>query len=277
MVGTTIKRLIKLAISLIVRGYDLLWLGLTRIVGIPLPARCVVLYYHSIPADQRVRFARQMDELLRLARPISVAQLENLDPNVSTAVVTFDDGFVSVLENAYPELKERQIPFTIFVPSGCLGQGPSWIRNGTFKSTTDRVMTAEELRSLAGESIVSIGSHSVNHTNLLRLSPELANWEFARSKADLEAIFTRPVNMFSYPYGAHSSKLHQQARQTGYTRIFTSEPSIVLRDSIQFITGRVSVDIDDWPIEFRLKVKGAYRWGSSLQVAKRQIRAWMTK
>ena len=43
------------------------------------------------------------------------------------------------------------------------------------------------------------------------------------------------------------------ARQVGYTRVFTIEPTMARPAMDQFAVGRVQVDPDDWPMEFRLK------------------------
>src|SRR4051812_31783800 len=113
------KRFIKLLISLLVRAWDVL--------SHAHPAN-VVLYYHAVRPEQREAFAKQMDTLLRLAHPWKLDRsIEQANrPHVA---VTFDDGYISVLENASPELKKRGIPFTVFVPTGSWGQRPSWVRS----------------------------------------------------------------------------------------------------------------------------------------------------
>jgi hypothetical protein len=66
--------------------------------------------------------------------------------------------------------------------------------------------------------------------------------------------------LFSFPHGAHSAALVDQARQVGYRRVFTIEPLPVDANRDPFTVGRVAADPDDWPVEFRLKIAGAYRW-----------------
>lgn len=250
------KRQLKLAISLLVHACDVAGgaLGLRR------APRCVVLYYHTVPAQHRERFARQMDVLLQLARPLPTDPLAKLEPGRLYAVVTFDDGFVSVKENAAPELHRRQIPWTVFVPSGCLGQSPAWLRHARPVARQDRVMTAEELRALAGDPLVTVGSHTVKHAHLVEVGPDRARAELAQSKADLENVLQRPVDQFSYPFGARTPALDRQARELGYRRLFTSNPAPAFRTPDEWVTGRISVDPDISPLEFHLKLLGAYRW-----------------
>ena len=254
------KRRIKLAISLAVRAWDILHDTACRLVGRQLPPRCMVLYYHAIPARHRALFARQLDTILKLASPISTNPNGSLTPGARYVSITFDDGFASVLENAAPELKKRKIPWTLFVPSGCLGQQPAWLRDANGAARQDRVLTAEELRHLASDPLVMIGSHTVAHPNLLEVGPDRAAAELGNSKADLEAAIGKPVRQLSYPFGARSPAIDQQARQLGYQRLFSSEPVYAFRSGDEPVTGRASVDPDTSWLEFRLKLLGAYRW-----------------
>jgi hypothetical protein len=56
----------------------------------------------------------------------------------------------------------------------------------------------------------------------------------------------------------------EEARRTGYRRVFTVEPEVIASDSAGFTIGRVGVNPDDWRAEFRLKIAGAYRWRALL-------------
>lgn len=254
------KRRLKMLISLSLRGYDVLCGGtVNRFIRQPRPA-CVVLYYHAVPSQHRELFAQQMEMLLRLAEPLSTESPSAMQPGKRYVAVSFDDGFVSVLENAAPELRSRGIPWTMFVPSGLLGQRPAWLRKAHPAARQDRVMTAAEIRSLAESPLVTIGSHTVNHAHLVEVGPAKAAIELAQSKSDLEGILNRSVTQFSYPFGARTPALDQQAFSLGYRRLFSTAPEPSIRYSQDLVIGRVAVDPDISPLEFRLKVLGAYRW-----------------
>lgn len=260
MLLKSLKRRIKVAVSLLVWISDSAGSLLFRLFGRRPRPSCVVLYYHSVPAAYRLRFAEQMDTLLRLVRPVPAGHSGALESGAKYAAVTFDDGFVSVLENASPELRQRRIPWTIFVPSGWLGETPGWIRQAHPSARSDRVMTAAELRALIADPLVTVGSHTVGHTHMVEAGPEKAEEELVRSKADLQAVLERPVEQFSYPFGARTPRIDEQARVAGYKRLFGIEPVPAFRDPGEFVTGRVAVDPWDTPLEFRLKVLGCYRW-----------------
>ncbi len=126
-------------------------------------------------------------------------------------------------------------------------------------------MTVEELRALAKDPLVTFGSHTVNHVRLTELDLKSASSELARSKAELETVLERPVRQFSYPFGARTPALDQQARKAGYRRLFSSEPTRAFQTADEFVTGRFSVSPEISLLEFRLKVVGAYRWLSAVR------------
>jgi peptidoglycan/xylan/chitin deacetylase (PgdA/CDA1 family) len=253
------KRLIKLFISLLVRAWDAAQTVALRLFGHQPRPTCVVLYYHAVPPGQRARFARQMDDLLRLAKPVPADLPALPSSGARYCAVTFDDGFVSVLENALPELELRHIPATFFVPTGSLGGPPAWV-NAASPARHQRVLSAEQLAGLKDHRLLAIGSHSISHPNFLKLSPAQAQRELEQSKAQLEAILGHQVRLFSFPHGAYDSQTIDLARAAGYDRVFTINPCNAFTGPDNFVIGRVLVDPGDWPLEFRLKVQGAYRW-----------------
>jgi peptidoglycan/xylan/chitin deacetylase (PgdA/CDA1 family) len=165
-----------------------------------------------------------------------------------------------VIENALPELQKRGIPATLFLPTGSWGERPAWIKSASHPFWQERMMSREELQILAAEPLVTIGSHTVSHPNLLQVSVREASRELAASKAELENLLGRHVEWLSFPHGAYDASLVRLALGAGYRRVFTIEPALV--DPLQpgVVNGRVAADPDDWPLEFFLKIHGAYRW-----------------
>jgi peptidoglycan/xylan/chitin deacetylase (PgdA/CDA1 family) len=91
-------------------------------------------------------FAEQIDDLARVYRPVSMAEILEAvdDPRrlPSRAVhVTFDDAYVDFATNAWPILRARNVPATLFVPTAypeAGGPGFWWDRLWHAVSTTDR-------------------------------------------------------------------------------------------------------------------------------------------
>jgi peptidoglycan/xylan/chitin deacetylase (PgdA/CDA1 family) len=252
-IESRLKKLLKLLISLGFFGISYARDLIRRLSGTPVPGRCVVLYYHSVHPEQKERFARQMDILVRQAQPIPAGNMAPLSGGRRCVAVTFDDAFESVLRNALPELEKRRIPATIFVIAGVMGRTTGW------EGYPERTMTLDELKKLPSD-LVTIGSHTMTHPALPLISEQEAKNELTESRAKLEALLHKRINLFSFPFGAFEEKMVGWCREAGYERIFTTLPHLAFSNPQEFVTGRVSVEPDDWLLEFRLKLFGAYRW-----------------
>ncbi len=263
-------RIIKLLISLAVSWGDRVSAAVRGSMSGPPATECVVLYYHAVREAARRQFAGQMDALARLSVPVDIEGREPLAQGRRYSAVTFDDAFMSVVENALPELRARKIPCMIFVPTGAIGRHPSWI-GSSHQDAAEIVASAEVLRTIADQPLVRIASHSVSHPDFRWLNDGQASDELTTSKATLEEITGREVTSFSFPHGAHTQRSLELAKECGYTRAFTIEPVQLIDPREGFVLGRVRVEPHDWPIEFRLKALGAYRWMARASAMKREL------
>lgn len=260
------KRLLKLIVSI---AYFIVRYIVSRQYS-----TCVVLCYHGVLDEDRFRFAKQMEVLKRWAFPIPINEPELYRKNTTYVAVTFDDGLVSVVHNAVPELTKHQIPATIFVPTGYLGKKCTWMRSAKeymqdvgkpvphkdlVQLKNDRVMNSEELR-LLDKSLFVIGSHGVTHHNMDLMSDETMKKELTESKSILESVMSNSVTLLSFPRGKFNEKLLEFCKDAGYSRTFSISPTKAFGDSNEYVTGRVVVEPTDWEIEFWLKFKGAYCW-----------------
>jgi peptidoglycan/xylan/chitin deacetylase (PgdA/CDA1 family) len=64
-----------------------------------------------------------------------------------------------------------------------------------------RTLTADEVAELAGNGLIEVGAHTVNHVDLSAAPASVQKAEIEDSKAACEAILDRPVISFAYPYG----------------------------------------------------------------------------
>ena len=263
-------------VSLLVFVADAICEGIGWLIGRRGVAKCVVLYYHSIPARHRARFARQMDLLVRSSRPWSAENKEPLRGGGRYAVVTFDDANENIIANALPELKSREIPATIFVITEKMGRIPDWQNFAANFTEDDRIMTWEQLLKLPSR-FVSLGSHTMNHVMLTSLDIESARKEIKGSRTNLEQRVGVPVRTFSFPYGAYNAALVECCREAGYERVFTTDAVYALNKPDEFVVGRMVVEPTDWELEFRLKLAGAYRWTKTASTLKQRIRGMFTR
>lgn len=222
------------------------------------PPSLVILMYHEVTKNQRVNFGRQMDELLQVSNSIIIDFHRPLNHRQHYIAVTFDDGFQCILENALPELERRKIPAILFIPTGSLGKSPEFVLND-YRYRNEIIMTSEQLKYLPS-SLVTIGSHTVTHPHLTHLSKENIRKELIESKNRLEKILNMQIELLAFPHGEYNQSILNIAKQAGYRRVFVTVPMIKSNRFGDFLLGRISVSPDDWFIEFKLKLMGAYQW-----------------
>jgi len=255
-------------------------LGLTvaatirRLFGWKMQLSLTILYYHAVPKARLASFERQMAMLARRARVVAADwDGDGLDPPPANhrplVAITFDDAFESVLDNALPVLAAHGFQCTIFAPSGCLGQPPSWAME-TNADCAERVATAERLSRLPDD-FVAIGAHTVSHPHLSVLSKEAARREIVQSMQDLTALTGRSVRLLAFPYGDYDDAVIELCRSSGYKQVYTTRPLPVWPGSGAFARGRIAVDPGDGPFEFFLKLTGSYRWMPISSAVKRML------
>jgi peptidoglycan/xylan/chitin deacetylase (PgdA/CDA1 family) len=215
-----------------------------------------------------------MDVLLRLTSPISIDPVPPLASGVRYSAVTFDDFFQSVVEIALPELKKRNIPCTLFVTTEVLGKYADWWPQFS-PERSERIGPLELLQQFPTD-LVAIGSHTLTHPKLPLLNERDARREISASRHSLEELLNRKIATFSFPFGAFNRELVEWCRKAGYERIFTTLPVMAFEDPQEFVTGRVKADPTDWPLEFRLKLLGAYQWLPSAFTLKRRVLSFLS-
>lgn len=256
-------RRIKIIISFCYLGFLLLKKFILRISGIEAGGRCTVIYYHSVKDEEKKQFARQMQLLKRTVHTLRADYTGKLRDGKSYVILTFDDGFRSLLKNALPELTRLEIPCAVFFPVKYLGRMPDWQYNKRFNDLDEEIMTEEEIKSLPRDYIL-VGSHSYSHRIMTGLSALEAREEFINSKERLEKLTGSTVDLFSFPYGAFNSHILSQAYEAGYKRVFTINNEVITSEVDRANLGRVRTDPSDTLLEFRLKILGAYEWLNSI-------------
>ncbi len=135
--------------------------------------------------------------------------------------LTFDDGFASVYDHAWPVLKANAIPAAIFVVSGTLGPDPrpvDWVDDPP--SWPLETMTADQVVEL-GDGGVVVGSHTSTHPNLPDLSDAECRRELTDSRDALQDLLRRPVEHLAYPRGLNDQRIRRIASECGYRWAFT--------------------------------------------------------
>lgn len=152
-------------------------------------------------------------------------------------VVTFDDGYRNVWQDALPILARHEVKAIQFLVAGKLGQQNDWDIAGG--EVAEPLMDAAQVRDwlAAGH---SIGSHSLNHRVLKKLTADEAREEIAVSRKRLEDTFGVPVRHFCYPSGRYNPKIRDLVMEAGYQTACTVEFGVNSSGQSPFELRRIS-------------------------------------
>ena len=119
--------------------------------------------------------------------------VDNPDAYRNHFAVTFDDIYDSVYENAYPVLKELNVPFIVFVTPKLINSIDRWHKHP--------MITMEHLREMAADPLCIIGAHGVEHKYFRNYTDMQAKQSMTESKIWLEQTFGKTVEFFAFPFG----------------------------------------------------------------------------
>ena len=140
-----------------------------------------------------------------------VFKIEECYENSQSVMITFDDGLKSIIEIVFPIMKEKNIPFTIFIVSDFIGKSG--------------YLNIEDLIILKNSGICTIGLHSKTHPIFRNLSIEEKNWELKKSKEEIENILQKKILDFAFPYGSFLAVDKESVRiaKNLYKNVYTTK------------------------------------------------------
>jgi len=243
----------------------------------------VVLGYHALSDDwpaalsvTPAQFASQLEHLVRRGY-VGVTFSEAVLGSASgkRVVVTFDDGYRSVVERARPIMERLRVPGTLFVVTDWIGRGPMrwpgidrWIGGEHEHELVP--MSWQEARSLR-DAGWEIGSHTKSHPYLTQLDDRRLADELAASRSACERELGARCASLSYPYGDHDARVIAAAAAAGYATAAALPAGNPAPEPLAW--PRVGVYHSDGGLSFRLKVSPAIRrlrrtraWGPAMSV-----------
>lgn len=238
----------------------------SRIYHSIFPSIRILMYHRVIDSDnydQLVvspsRFEEQIDFLNKNYRVISLQQaLDELKDGIkkSGVVITFDDGYLDNLENALPVLHKYNIPATIFVTTAFCDQSYSHPR---YQENNDRLhLDWDEVKAIAEQPDVIIGSHTISHPYLSRINKEESEREISNSKKIIEKKLARKIKFFCYPSGDFTKNEIEYVRESGYEAAVTVSPGTNYSLKKPYQLCRTEINDKDDASEIRKKLAGAY-------------------
>lgn len=110
------------------------------------------------------------------------------------------------------------------------------------------MLSWEEVRHLAEDPLVEIGSHSLSHRMLANLPPDEVTRELEESKRMIEAQIGRGIDYLSYPGNSCNPGVQKLAERAGYRAAFAVDRSLSSFKEGRFALKRIHVE--DGPLHF---------------------------
>ncbi|MCW8895824.1 MAG: polysaccharide deacetylase family protein [Sulfurimonas sp.] len=203
-------------------------LGLVFFITMPLFANSAVVFMYHRFGETRYpstnitleQFKYQLDYLQKndyKVWPLSKIVNHIIDKKTippKTVALTIDDAYISTYTNAYPMLKSKKFPFTVFVTTNPVDNKSKFY------------MSWEQMREMQAGG-AEFANHALTHEFLLPKNTETDEaWtkritkEIQRAQQRLQEEFSAGTNekprLFSYPFGEYNMKMAELLKKLGY-------------------------------------------------------------
>jgi peptidoglycan/xylan/chitin deacetylase (PgdA/CDA1 family) len=169
--------------------------------------------------------------------PISIGQLEDYwfkgAPLPDKAVLlTFDDGFRSIYQQAYPVMKRFGYPGILFLYTDFIKWGESADYNKLRRPKDEELcLKVSEIKEMEANGF-TVESHTKSHLNMAMVGERMSLEEYRDMlKTELNEpldfireTFGKRATVLAYPYGVYDPEVLRQTRESGYELAFTVNP-----------------------------------------------------
>ena len=228
------------------------------------PDRRFVFLYHDISEPEApqhsplysTRVEKFKSQMEFIARHFKLVSLEEVLANGARqkqrlASITFDDGFLSVKEEALPFLQAQDIPFAVFVNSMAVKENRLFYGTdvpGINRSYDAKVFLDEDdIRQLAKQGVV-IGSHSATHKVLAECDAPTLRAEVLDNKVYLEGLTGTAVKHLALPFGKrehYNERVLDFCFSVGHDYVYSTNPTSFKATRGQRLIPRVAILNED--------------------------------
>lgn len=186
--------------------------------------------YSSLYSTTVQNFQSQIDLIAKHFNLVSLEEVFAADTpgQQRLASITFDDGFLSVKNDALPYLRGKGIPFSVFVNSTAIKHNR--LSNGVETSrTADRKVFLDEsdIKELVRQGIL-IGNHSSTHRVLASCDERGLQQEVLENKLYLEDLTATEIKHLALPFGKrehYNAKVLDYCYSAGHQYVYTTNPT----------------------------------------------------
>lgn len=143
-------------------------------------------------------------------------------------ILSFDDGYSTFYDNAFPLLKKYKMKAIEFVITDVAGASAylSW----------------NQILQIDKSGLVEWGAHTRHHPNLPDLRASLVVDEVSGSKAGLENHLKKPIHWFAYPYGGYNNYDITVVKNSGFWGAVSTNYGTVQSTDKLYVLPRIMVD-----------------------------------
>lgn len=162
-------------------------------------------------------------------------------------LLTFDDGYVSVLTAAASLLAEHGFPALCFISAGLLGDRSHGLLDPAY-----HLMDADQVRSLPAHGI-EVGVHGWDHHPMTAAASDTLRTYTCDARARLGELVGQPPVAFAYPFGDHDPAARTAVRRAGYSVGFATHHGCGT-----MAVPRVDINATDTSRSFAIKLQPWY-------------------
>ena len=223
----------------------------------------LIIYYHEIVEKgqgysyqkiDRDKFENQMKYLHdRGYHSLLFSELEKTLPE-KAIIVSFDDGFRTVYENAAPIMKKYGIRGNVYLPTKYIGVDAHF-------------MTWEMVKELSKDNFFEMQAHTHSHIDIRRLNEDTVKDEISYSDKKFREESLSLPKAFCMPFGTFDKKsLRLLKNQNRYKYVLGSYYGLIQSQYLEKnVLPRIGISNDDTMRVFIDKLDGKYDWKGSLQ------------
>ena len=179
--------------------------------------------YHRFDEPKYPSTNIQLDVFKKHIQIIEDAGIEFVHPNNFSeslykknkrkVLLTIDDGLLSFYKNAWPILKEKKIPFILFVNTREVG--------------SYNYMDWDQITELNNSDNVEIGNHSHSHEYLVEEKPSEIKDDIEKSIKIFKERLGENSIFFSYPFGEYSNEFKNIINNFGFKYAFGQHSGVI--------------------------------------------------
>jgi peptidoglycan/xylan/chitin deacetylase (PgdA/CDA1 family) len=254
-----------------------------------------VLAYHTV--ENPSIFEKQLQYLQKKFNIISISELQEFFMGKgqlpkNPLLITFDDGDISVFQNAFPLIQKYQVPAVVFIITRLIDSNKTfWCRwvEKVFKQNgksyaearkevnrLKRVSEAERrgylqnLPNVSSDQLTShklgkliengifIGNHTHTHPMINNCTEEQISEEMQKTRQFFQNYGLEGYSVFAYPNGNWDDKSEKILRKNGIKMAFLFDHKINSGKIHPLRISRIRIDADAPLPEFKVKVAGMH-------------------